>query len=145
MFYNANLYKVGLMNSQRHGGQRSTSVTFSTPEIPGAGRDLDPSGFWHTFRPSSMMAVIFCHCNTSAANGKFYNFNALWISEIKVLIFGCTTLVSLCAWRLDIRRPISCGRTSQNTKWSLAKYLVRKLPDESTCVPWVQNGGIHGL
>ena len=37
MFYNANLYKVGLMNSQRHGGQRSTSVTFSTPEIPGAG------------------------------------------------------------------------------------------------------------
>ena len=25
------------MNSQRHGGQRSTSVTFSTPEIPGAG------------------------------------------------------------------------------------------------------------
>ena len=36
MFYNANLYKVGLMNSQRHGGQRSTSVTFSTPEIPGA-------------------------------------------------------------------------------------------------------------
>ena len=24
------------MNSQRHGGQRSTSVTFSTPEIPGA-------------------------------------------------------------------------------------------------------------
>ena len=38
MFYNANLYKVGLMNSQRHGGQRSTSVTFSTPEIPGAGK-----------------------------------------------------------------------------------------------------------
>ena len=37
MFYNANLYKVGLMNSQRHGGQRSTSVTFSTPEIPGTG------------------------------------------------------------------------------------------------------------
>ena len=37
MFYNANLYKVGLMNSQRHGGQRSTSVTFSTPKIPGAG------------------------------------------------------------------------------------------------------------
>ena len=37
MFYNANLCKVGLMNSQRHGGQRSTSVTFSTPEIPGAG------------------------------------------------------------------------------------------------------------
>ena len=36
MFYNANLYKVGLMNSQRHGGQRSTSVTFSTAEIPGA-------------------------------------------------------------------------------------------------------------
>ena len=36
MLYNANLYKVGLMNSQRHGGQRSTSVTFSTPEIPGA-------------------------------------------------------------------------------------------------------------
>ena len=36
MFYNANLYKVDLMNSQRHGGQRSTSVTFSTPEIPGA-------------------------------------------------------------------------------------------------------------
>ena len=36
MFYNANLYKVGLMNSQRHGGQRSTFVTFSTPEIPGA-------------------------------------------------------------------------------------------------------------
>ena len=24
------------MNSQRHGGQRPTSVTFSTPEIPGA-------------------------------------------------------------------------------------------------------------
>ena len=40
MFYNANLYKVGLMNSQRHGGQRSTSVTFSTPEIPGAGADI---------------------------------------------------------------------------------------------------------
>ena len=39
MFYNANLYKVGLMNSQRHGGQRSTSVTFSTPEIPGAAAD----------------------------------------------------------------------------------------------------------
>ena len=38
MFHNANLYKVGLMNSQRHGGQRSTSVTFSTPEIPGAGK-----------------------------------------------------------------------------------------------------------
>ena len=37
MFYNANLYKVGLMNSQRHGGQQSTSVTFSTPEISGAG------------------------------------------------------------------------------------------------------------
>ena len=36
MFYNANLYKVGLMNSQRHGGQRSTSMTFLTPEIPGA-------------------------------------------------------------------------------------------------------------
>ena len=28
-------------------------------------------------RPSSMMAVIFCHCNTIAVNGKFYNFNAL--------------------------------------------------------------------
>ena len=39
MFYNANMYKVGLMNSQRHGGQRSTSVTFSTPEIPGAATD----------------------------------------------------------------------------------------------------------
>ena len=39
MFYNANLYKVGLMNSQRHGGQRSTSVTFSTPEIPGADKN----------------------------------------------------------------------------------------------------------
>ena len=38
-------------------------------------------------RPSSMMAVIFCHCNTSVANGKFYNFNALWTSEIKVLVF----------------------------------------------------------
>ena len=37
MLYNANLYKVGVMNSQRHGGQRSTSVTFSTPEIPWAG------------------------------------------------------------------------------------------------------------
>ena len=48
-------------------------------------------------------------------------------------------------WRLDIRRPISYSRTSQNTKWSSAKYLVRKLPDEGTCVPWVQNGGIHGL
>ena len=36
MFHNANLYNVGLMNSQRHGGQRSTSVTFPTPEIPGA-------------------------------------------------------------------------------------------------------------
>ena len=35
-------------------------------------------------------------------------------------------------WRLDIRRPISYGRTSQNTKWSSAKYLVRKLPDEGT-------------
>ena len=36
------------------------------------------------------------------------------------------------------------GRTSQNTKWSSAKYIVIKLPDEGTCVPWVQNGGIHG-
>ena len=27
------------MNSQRHGGQRSTSVTLSTPEIPGAGHE----------------------------------------------------------------------------------------------------------
>ena len=27
------------------------------------------------------------------------------------------------------------GRTSQNTKWSSAKYLVKKLPDEGTCVP----------
>ena len=35
MFYDANLYKVGLMNSQRHGGLRSTPVTFSTPVIPG--------------------------------------------------------------------------------------------------------------
>ena len=37
--------------------------------------------------PSSMMVVIFCHCNTSVTNGKFHNFNALWTSEIKVLIF----------------------------------------------------------
>ena len=49
------------------------------------------------------------------------------------------------AWRLDIRKPISYGRTSQNAKSSSAKYLVRKLPDEGTCVPCVQNGGIHGL
>ena len=41
MFYNTNLYKVGLMNSQRQGGQRSTSVTFSTREIPGADPDID--------------------------------------------------------------------------------------------------------
>ena len=40
MLYDANLYKVGLMNSQRHGGQWSTSVTFSTPEIPGAAHDF---------------------------------------------------------------------------------------------------------
>ena len=37
MFYNANLYSEANLNSQRHGGQRSTSVTFSTPKIPGAG------------------------------------------------------------------------------------------------------------
>ena len=48
-------------------------------------------------------------------------------------------------WRLYIRRPISYGRTSQNTKWCSAKYLVTKLPDEGICVPWVQNGGINGF
>ena len=45
----------------------------------------------------------------------------------------------------EYRRPISYGRTSQNTKWCSAKYLVTKLPDEGICVPWVQNGGINSL
>ena len=49
-------------------------------------------------------------------------------------------LLTIPSWRI----PISHGRTSQNTKWSSAKYLVRKLPGEGTCVSWVQNGGIHG-
>ena len=44
---------------------------------------------------------------------------------------------------IDIRKLISYGCTSQNTKWSSAKYLVRKHPDEGTCVPWVQNGDAH--
>ena len=51
---------------------------------------------------------------------------------------------TLRPWRLDIRRIISYGLTSQNTKWSSAKYLAMKLPDEITCVPWVQNGSIQG-
>ena len=34
---------------------------------------------------------------------------------------------------------------TKNTKWSSAKYLIRKLPDDGACIPWVQNDGIHGL
>ena len=40
-------------------------------------------------------------------------------------------------WRLDTRRPISIYPFP---KWSSAKYIVTKLPDEGMCVPWVQNG-----
>ena len=55
-----------------------------------------------------------------------------------------TTLVGTLR-RRDFDTCPSYGRISQNTKWSSAKYLVRNFLDEGTCVPWVQNGGIHGL
>ena len=57
MFYNANLYKVGLKNSQRHGCQRSTSVTFSTPEIPGAAQRF--TKFIHASLLLEINTIIF--------------------------------------------------------------------------------------
>ena len=60
MFYNANLYKFGLMNSQRHGGQRST---FSTPEIPGAGRDEVGDCQSHVLNFNWFSAALPIHLN----------------------------------------------------------------------------------